>query len=222
VFDTKMPGTRDTFFDPEELRHVSIAFVDPFQLDGSNYIARGKHQDCNTSDPAAHTTAITSAPNPAVHCTPAEDCASIVHYGMLTPEIIEQTSRARRVWWSTKEAIELKQAIELYAIHYPAAHATANTSAPNPAVNCTSTVQHGVLTPEMIEHTSRTRRAVLSAKEAIEIYAQLPSKACHTARLLAGEYGVTAKAIRDIWTGKTWSAIVRPAKKQKINTHNQR
>jgi len=215
-----MPGTRDTFFDPEELRHVNIAFVDPFQLDRSNYIARGKHQDCNISDPAAHTTTNTSAPSPAVDCTPAVDCASIVQYGMLTPEIIEQTSRARRVWLSTKAAIELKQAIELYAILHPAAHTTANTHTPNPAVDNTSIVQHGMLTLEMIEQTSRARR--LNTKDAIEIYAQLPSKASHTARFLADKYSVTSKAIRDIWTGKTWSATIRYAEKTQKNTHKQR
>jgi len=209
---TKMPGTRDTFFDPDELRHVNIAFVDPFQLDSSNYFARGKHQDCNMSDPAAQTTTDTSAPNPAVHCTPAADCASIVQYGMLTPEIIEQTSRERRIWLGTKEAIEFKQAIEIYVMLGAADHTAAITSAP--AVHCTSVVQHGILTPGRIQQRSRKCKG-LRAEQAIEIYAQLPSKTSHTAVFLAYKYGVTSKAIRDIWTGKTWSDTVRSTKKTK-------
>jgi hypothetical protein len=57
----------------------------------------------------------------------------------------------------------------------------------------------------------------LSTEQVIDIYAQLPCKTKNSATLLAVKYGVTSKAIRDIWTGRTWSATVEIAKNKKYS-----
>jgi len=146
-----MSGSKQGVFDPEELRRVNIAFVDPFWFDSSNSFARGKHQDSMSFDPTAYTTPYTSTPNPAVQFT------------------------------------------------------------------FTNTLEYGKLTPEINQPMSRSYKERLSTEQVIEIYAHLPHKATNTARLLAVKYGVTSKAIRDIWTGRTWSATVGIAKNKKYS-----
>jgi len=188
-----MSGAKQGLFDPEELRRVNIAFVDPFWFDSSNSFARGKHQDSMSFDPTAYTTPYTSTPNPAAQFT----FTNTLEYGKLTPEINQPMSRS-----------------------YTTAYTTPYTSTPNPAVQFTftNTLEYGKLTPEInqpMSHNSYKER--LSTEQVIEIYAHLPRKATNTARLLAVKYGVTSKAIRDIWTGRTWSATVGIAKNKKYS-----
>jgi len=102
-----------------------------------------------------------------------------------------------------------------------AAYTTAYTSTPKPAVDSSSILEYGILTPERNQVMSRRWRICLSTQQVIDIYTQLPSKTTHTASILAVKYGVTAKAIRDIWTGRTWSDTVGSAKNKKP-THKQR
>jgi len=50
---------------------------------------------------------------------------------------------------------------------------------------------------------ARTR---LTHEEAVAIYlAKLGPKSCKTAARLAAEFRITAKAVRDVWTRKTWT-----------------
>jgi len=53
-------------------------------------------------------------------------------------------------------------------------------------------------------------RQRLTHEEAVAIYlARLGPKSCKTAARMAAEFGVTAKAVRDVWTGKTWAEQTR-------------
>jgi len=54
----------------------------------------------------------------------------------------------------------------------------------------------GVASPEFV-----TERVKLNPKQAIYIFQQRSKKKYHTAKLLSEEFGVTQKAIRDIWWG---------------------
>jgi len=54
------------------------------------------------------------------------------------------------------------------------------------------------------------KRARLTADQAILIFNQRRTKTSRTAALLAEEYGISSKAIRDIWTLKSWAAETRP------------
>ena len=50
----------------------------------------------------------------------------------------------------------------------------------------------------------------LMREEAVAIYlAKHGPKSCKTAALMAAEFGITAKAVRDVWTGKTWAEQTR-------------
>jgi len=53
-------------------------------------------------------------------------------------------------------------------------------------------------------------RARLNAEQAINIFHQRATKTKHTAALLAAEHGISSKAIRDIWTRKSWVEDTRP------------
>jgi len=51
------------------------------------------------------------------------------------------------------------------------------------------------------------KRRGLTRDEAVAIYlAKLGPKMGKAARRLADEFGITAKAVRDVWTNKTWKA----------------
>jgi len=51
----------------------------------------------------------------------------------------------------------------------------------------------------------RPARMRLKPEQAVAIYlAKLGPKSCKTAALLAAEFCITAKAVRDVWTRKTW------------------
>jgi len=53
-------------------------------------------------------------------------------------------------------------------------------------------------------------RARLNPEQAIHIFKQRATKKKDTAALLAASYGVSSKAIRDIWTRKSWAVDTRP------------
>lgn len=53
-------------------------------------------------------------------------------------------------------------------------------------------------------------RLRLTHEEAVAIYlAKLGPKSSKTSARLAAEFGVSAKAVRDVWTGKTWANQTR-------------
>ena len=53
-------------------------------------------------------------------------------------------------------------------------------------------------------------RQRLTHEEAVAIYlARLGPKSCKAAARMAAEFGITAKAVRDVWTGKTWAEQTR-------------
>ena len=67
-------------------------------------------------------------------------------------------------------------------------------------------VAQKVARPQM----ERPQRLRLRHEEAVAIYlAKLGPKSCKTAARLAAEFGITAKAVRDVWTGKTWADQTR-------------
>ena len=53
-------------------------------------------------------------------------------------------------------------------------------------------------------------RVKLTPDQAIHIFKLGRTKSNMTARLLATEFGITSKAIRDIWTKKSWGPDTRP------------
>jgi len=61
--------------------------------------------------------------------------------------------------------------------------------------------------PELPETRERAR---LTADQAIVIFNQKRTKTSRTAARLAAEFGISSKAIRDIWTLKSWASETRP------------
>jgi len=57
---------------------------------------------------------------------------------------------------------------------------------------------------------NRSDRIRLTSEQAIYIYNLGRTKTAGTAALLAIEYNITAKAIREIWTRKAWAQETRP------------
>lgn len=55
-----------------------------------------------------------------------------------------------------------------------------------------------------------TERVKLTLDQAIHIFKLGRTKTARTAAQLATEYGITPKAIRDIWTKKSWAQDTRP------------
>ena len=62
--------------------------------------------------------------------------------------------------------------------------------------------------PELAEVVAE--RVRLSPDQAIYIFQQRSTKTSRTAALLSAKFGVTSKAIRDIWTGRSWADETRP------------
>ena len=65
-------------------------------------------------------------------------------------------------------------------------------------------------------------RVRLSSRQAIHIFNQRGIKTKHTAMLLAAEYGISSKAIRDIWTGRSWSKDTRPIRPSQTSNRSNR
>ena len=57
---------------------------------------------------------------------------------------------------------------------------------------------------------SAKNRFKLTAEQAIHIFTQRTTKTARTASLLSVKYGISPKAIRDIWTLKSWAQETRP------------
>ena len=57
---------------------------------------------------------------------------------------------------------------------------------------------------------SGSGRVRLTPALAIHIFNQGKTRKKHTAALLSAEFGVSAKAIRDIWTTRTWAHVTHP------------
>jgi len=52
-------------------------------------------------------------------------------------------------------------------------------------------------------------RVKLTSDQAISIFNHRETKTKHTAALLSAEYGISSKAIRDIWTRRSWAHDTR-------------
>jgi len=63
---------------------------------------------------------------------------------------------------------------------------------------------------ELREAVSGSGRVRLTPALAIHIFNQGKTKTKHSAALLSVEFGVSAKAIRDIWTKRSWVQETRP------------
>jgi len=63
---------------------------------------------------------------------------------------------------------------------------------------------------ELEEAVSDFGRVRLTPALAIHIFHQGKTKTKHSAALLSAEFGVSAKAIRDIWRKQTWAPETRP------------
>jgi len=63
---------------------------------------------------------------------------------------------------------------------------------------------------ELEESFSDCGRVRLTPALAIHIFHQGKTKTKHSAALLSAEFGVSAKAIRDIWTKRSWASETRP------------
>ena len=69
-----------------------------------------------------------------------------------------------------------------------------------------------VVTPRqsVIKPKARPTRQRLAHEEAVAIYlAKLGPKSSKTAARLAAEFGITAKAVRDVWRRQTWAEQTR-------------
>jgi len=74
---------------------------------------------------------------------------------------------------------------------------------------CTQTTTAGTQTPTMSSTRSKRNRVRhLEACDVRYIWSLRKHKVSKTAGTLATRYGVTSKAIRDIWTGKTWRYLL--------------
>ena len=67
-----------------------------------------------------------------------------------------------------------------------------------------------VMQPKKLSKALKTDRIRLNPDQAIHIFHLGRTKTAGTAALLAIEYGVSSKAIRDIWTRKSWAQDTRP------------
>jgi len=88
-------------------------------------------------------------------------------------------------------------------------------SAPRPSPlpphgRTTPAEQLAAVTIDTHPHFPELERNRLTAAQAINIFHYRNSKTARTAGLLAAKYGILSKAIRDIWTLKSWAAETKP------------
>ena len=63
------------------------------------------------------------------------------------------------------------------------------------------------------------RKGRLTAADAARIFKTKYQKSAKTSKMLASKYGVTAKAIRDVWSLKTWTLITMPYWSEEDRNH---
>ena len=57
---------------------------------------------------------------------------------------------------------------------------------------------------------AQAERSRLTPDQAIHIFHEKRKKTSNTAAFLAAQYGISAKAIRDVWTKRSWANETRP------------
>jgi len=64
--------------------------------------------------------------------------------------------------------------------------------------------------PVVIKTLAQAERYKLTPDQACDIFRQQTTKTAATAALLATQYGISPKSIRDIWTKRSWANETRP------------
>ena len=79
-----------------------------------------------------------------------------------------------------------------------------------PSIKLPAKATLAVPVPVVTIALEQAERVKLTPDQAIHIFKLGKTKTPRTAALLAAEYGITPKAIRDIWTRKSWAQDTRP------------
>jgi len=79
-----------------------------------------------------------------------------------------------------------------------------------PLLRTPSFPPHGLVEHLELEPAGVPGRVRLTPEQAIDIFKMRRTKKTRTAGLLAIKYGITPKAVRDIWTRKSWAKETRP------------
>ena len=79
-----------------------------------------------------------------------------------------------------------------------------NESPCTSATTSDACVESEARTPSITTESPEGKKRGLTAKDAIKVYMRKRARTSRTSSELAMEYGVTAKAVRDVWARKTW------------------
>jgi len=192
----------DTQFDPAQLIGTQIPFIDPFAFDENAFRTSGFAR-CRSAPAASHPTLQSSLGRAAATSASSQEDQ---HAPATFIQLLQCMPLHRTLSFPPTGPV-MYTTWEPGPIPY-------TTSEPGPVV-CTASKPGPVVYPASEPGAEAVPdrafdRARLTPDQAIDIFKMKRTKTARTASLLATKYGVTPKAIRDIWRRKSWSQETRP------------
>ena len=192
-------------FDPVELLGTTIPFVDPFRFDESDFRAESP---APSSMNLNHSSFLKLRASLTTESTLAS-LAAASYPRFQSPEPYRPFVVQPAAAYPRFQDFEPYQEPSVVQVQPAAAYPRFQDSEPFLG---SSVVQPAAIDlsaqPEV--PTAVPERGRLTPDQAIYIFLQKETKSSRTAALLAAEYGVTPKAIRDIWSHRTWAHSTRP------------
>ena len=112
------------------------------------------------------------------------------------------------------QAVHLQHNAQATPASSPGCYGGAVTGTARVSVDHSAALPYALVAPRSVKPSS-SKRQQLTVEEAAEIYLLRPrrgevrSGSLVHCRMLAPRYGVTAKTIRDVWSGRTWAEATR-------------
>jgi len=204
-----------SLFDQVELLGTNVPFIDPFSYDDRDFRDSGfegpQAQTRNTEVQLNKRKAETMGPTEEVDCLSRLGRRMPMHSVYATPQ------SAYTQLPVSFESTYPRQVTQSLRPHLPVLLAQDPSPRRTPAIelNASSVLRpvphHPMTGPTYPESGtgSVTERIRLTPDQAIHIFLLGRTKTAGTAAELARKYGISAKAIRDIWTKKSWAQDTR-------------
>jgi len=208
----------ESLFDPVELLGTSIPFVDPFTYDDRKFYDSGF--GCSERPPMKTpglSDAVSEVPaNKRRADMPAEEPSCLSRLGRRMPlHTVYATSQFSysQVLPVSFESMHPRQAIPGLRPHLPAPLSQEPRRTPQIVPQASTLGPVTVLDSAGSGSGSGSglaaERIRLTPDQAVHIFLLGRTKTAGTAAELASKYGISAKAIRDIWTKKSWAQETR-------------
>jgi len=202
----------ESLFDPVELLGTSIPFVDPFSYDVRKFYDSGS--DGSERPPTEKTLGRAEKPakkRKADTMVPAEapNCQLQLRRHMPLHNVYATSQFSYSQLPVSFESMHPRQAILGLRPHLPALLSQEPRRTPQIVPDVSTLGPVTVLDSAGSGSGLLNERIRLTPDQAVHIFLLGRNKTAGTAAELASKYGISAKAIRDIWTKKSWAQETR-------------